>query len=86
MIDIQRIITDKVGEDKLLHFAFGGWLACMATEWYMALVLGFVIGLVKELLDKYVKRSVFDCGDWLATFLGSAVTAGVLYLKFRLLC
>lgn len=75
MKDLQNIITTKVGIDRLLHFAFGGWIACLAPNWHIALLIGLFIGLFKELSDKYIKKSVFDYGDWLATFLGSAMTA-----------
>lgn len=72
---LQQIITDKVGVDRLLHFAFGGWIACIGSTWIYALIIGFTIGLIKELSDKYIKKSVFDYWDWIATFLGSMVTA-----------
>lgn len=80
-MNIQNKITDLVGIDRLLHFAFGGWVACLAPTWYYALLIGFAIGLTKELSDKYIKKSVFDYGDWLATFLGSVVTGVVLFLS-----
>lgn len=79
-MDIQNIITSKLGVDKLLHFAFGGWIACIAPNWYIALLIGLLIGLLKELSDKYIKKSVFDYWDWLATFLGSVVTACAMVL------
>lgn len=81
MKDLQNIITTKVGIDRLLHFAFGGWLACLAPNWYVALLIGLLIGLLKELSDKYIKKSVFDYWDWLATFLGSTITAIVFILS-----
>ena len=81
MKNIQQKIIEKVGIDRLLHFAFGGWVACIASEWYYALLIGFIIGLAKELFDKYIKKSRFDWLDLLATFAGSVVTAiGMLML------
>lgn len=75
MKGLQQIITNKVGIDRLLHFAFGGWIACLAPNWYYAILVGFCIGLIKELSDKYIKKSTFDYWDWLATFLGGVMTA-----------
>lgn len=80
-MNLQQKITDKVGVDKLLHFAFGGWVACLAPNWYIALLIGLSIGLLKELSDKYIKKSVFDYWDWVATFLGSTITAIVFILS-----
>lgn len=80
MKDIQNIILKKVGTDRLLHFAFGGWLACLAPNWYYALLVGLLVGLFKELFDKYIKKSVFDFGDWLATFLGSGASAIIIFI------
>lgn len=78
---IQNKITEKVGVDKLLHFAFGGWIACLAPIWYYALLIGLFIGLIKELSDNFIKKSVLDYRDWIATFLGSVVTAIVLFIS-----
>lgn len=74
-MDLQNRIISKIGIDRVLHFAFGGWLACFGSTWYYALLIGLFIGLAKELSDKYIKKSAFDYVDWLATFLGSVVTA-----------
>lgn len=78
-MDLQNKIINKVGIDRILHFAFGGWLACLAPSWYYALLIVFTIGRLKELSDKYIKKSVFDVWDWVATLAGSAVTA-IVYL------
>jgi hypothetical protein len=80
MKNIQKIIMNKIGIDRLLHFAFGGWLACLAPMWFYALIIGFCIGLIKELFDRYIKKSRFDLYDWVATFLGSAITAMYLII------
>lgn len=84
MKNIQQIIIDKIGIDKLLHFAFGGWLACFATTWFYALLIGFCIGLFKELIDKYIRKTIFDYWDWLATFSGSVITA-ITMIFFKLI-
>lgn len=81
MKNIQQIITNKIGIDRLLHFAFGGWAACFGSTWFYALLIGFVIGLIKELSDKYIKKSVFDYWDWVTTLSGSVVTAMILFIS-----
>ena len=68
-------ILNKVGIDRVLHFAFGGWIACLAPSWWLALLIAFAIGLFKECFDKIIVKSKFDVLDWLATFLGGCVTA-----------
>lgn len=80
MKNLQQIITDKVGIDKILHFVFGGWIACLASNWYIAILIGLSIGLLKEFFDRYVRKSTFDVYDLLATFLGSVATAMYLML------
>lgn len=74
-MDIQTKITKVFGEDKIMHFLAGGWLACIATEWHYAMLIGFFIGLLKEVLDKFFRKSTFDIWDWIATFSGSVITA-----------
>lgn len=80
MKDIQKIITEKFGIDRLLHFACGGWLACLGSTWYYAILIGVFIGFSKEIADKYIKKSIFDYGDLLATILGALITALVKFL------
>lgn len=81
MKDLQIWIVEKAGVDKLLHFAFGGWISCLGGTWYWALLIGFTIGLIKELFDKFIRKSQFSYLDWLATFLGSIVTAIAIAIK-----
>lgn len=57
-MDIQGLIT-KIGVDKLLHFAFGGWIASFFGVWYYQLAVALVLGVAKELIDKYFRHQVF---------------------------
>ncbi|HML64633.1 MAG TPA: hypothetical protein PKC55_07380 [Dysgonomonas sp.] len=79
MKDLQITILNKVGIDNVLHFLAGGWIACIAPTWFYALMIGFCIGLIKELYDKYIKKSQFDLYELLSTFFGSVVTAIYLF-------
>lgn len=80
MKDLQTIIQKKVGIDNMLHFLAGGWIACLAPTWYYALLIGFTIGLLKELSDKYIRKTKFDAIEWIATLLGSVVTAIYMFI------
>lgn len=75
MKDLQDWLLRKVGWDKLLHFAGFGWLACLASTWYYALLIAFTGAIVKELIDKYIRKTGFDLLDILYSFLGGTVTA-----------
>lgn len=79
-MDLQTKILSKIGTDKFLHLFAGGWMSCLATNWYYALVIAFIVGLGKELVDKYIRKSSFDYYDWIATFLGGCITAAVLFI------
>lgn len=81
MKDLQIIIQNKIGIDNILHFLAGGWAACLAPTWYYALLIGFSIGLLKELSDRFIRKTKFNAIEWLATFLGSGVTAGVMLIN-----
>lgn len=75
MKNLQAKITKAVGQDKLLHFfgfGFGSFFMCNG---WIALLVGLIGGLGKELFDKYVKKSEFDYLDWLASFLGTILPA-----------
>lgn len=80
MENLQQRITDRIGIDRLLHFAFGGWMACLAPTWHYALLIGLALGLIKEVFDKVIKKSVFDVWDLIATFIGSIMTGLMLFL------
>ena len=53
-----------------LHPAFGGWIILFAVG----------AGLLKELYDKYIKKSVFDYKDLVLT-----ITGGFLAVWVRLI-
>jgi hypothetical protein len=40
---LQTKILSKIGADKLLHLFAGGWIACLATNWYYALLIAFIV-------------------------------------------
>ena len=74
-------IFEKVGVDKVLHFAFGGWIGAKFNE--TGIVLAAVIGIlfvgfvsiIKERLD-----SKFDWKDIAAAMLGAVLELVSWYL------
>ena len=76
-MDIQMFLLNKVGIDKVLHFLAGGWLAAFAPHrmWWVAVLIAVVVGLLKEAVDVFIRKSTFDKWDWLATAMGGVVTA-----------
>ena len=74
-------IFEKVGVDKVLHFAFGGWIGAKFNETgiWMAAVIGipfvYFVSIVKERLD-----SKFDWKDIAAAMLGCLVELVTWYL------
>lgn len=70
---LNRLI-EKIGVDKILHFAFGGWIVqvfCTAGFWQYGILFCAFISIVKEMLDK--KESRFDWIDIAAAMAGGIV-------------
>ena len=75
----------KIPKDKLLHVLFGMLFAlgmmrifCIfgleyARAW--TVLSAVIIGLAKEIYDRFVNHERFDCYDWLATIIGGLVVA-----------
>lgn len=73
----------SVPKDKLLHALCGMLFALCVTRAFCAVGLGHVrllaflsavlIGLAKEVYDRYIKHGRFDCYDWLATAIGGGI-------------
>ena len=59
--------------DKIKHFVVGFALSALGYFWWPLFSLGFIAGVVKEIMD-----SKFDYYDMLATWLGAAVAVAVL--------
>lgn len=80
---LNRLI-DKIGVDKLLHFAFGGWIASKFMETGIPIVgvsgILFIafIGIVKEYI--FDKESGAGWKDIAATMIGGLVEFVSYYL------
>lgn len=77
-------IIEKIGVDKMLHFAFGGWIASKFMETGIPIVgvsgILFIafIGIVKEYI--FDKESGADWKDIAATMIGGLVEFVSYYL------
>lgn len=76
----------RIHQDKVLHFCGGLLLALFAILWSWLIILPFIVGASKELLDKYVRKTGFDIKDMLVTWLGAIPVIVVLVLKYLLIC
>ena len=80
-----KILENLKGEDKLLHSKVGNVifltifiLSYIKNSFLHALIstliVVFLVGLLKELYDKYVKKTFIDWWDILASFVPYPIT------------
>lgn len=72
--------------DKIIHFLAGYAVADIAYQFYPAFggwIILFAIsaGLLKEMYDKYIKKTMFDWRDLLVTILGGFLAVWVSLIK-----
>lgn len=75
----------KVNQDKVLHFIAGMCLSMLIvfSWWFILIPLG--IGVAKEVVDKYIRKTKFDTMDIIATWCGIVPIVLVLLIdKFVL--
>ena len=59
-----------IGADKMLHFAFCYIIASFFESYFYGFVAVWFISVLKELIDKYVRKPEFDHVDIIAGILG----------------
>jgi hypothetical protein len=77
---VNRII-DKIGVDKMLHFAFGGWITAKFCE--SGILLLAVIGILLVGIASIIKERLdgkFDWKDIAAAMLGGLLELVSWYL------
>jgi hypothetical protein len=79
-MELQVKIENLVEKDKLMHFCIGLLLAQLAYVWVWLILLPVIAGFVKELYDKYVRKTGFNRWDWLATVAGCIPVAVICFL------
>ena len=74
MIDIQNFLINKIGVDKLLHFFVCGWIVSFIDGLIFQIIVTIVLGVGKELIDKFIRKTYIDHKDMLFTWLGGTIT------------
>jgi len=72
-------------KDKGCHFIVGVIISavfCLNGLLAIGLFVAFIIGISKELFDKYIRKTFFDIKDVLATSLGS-IFFTIAYIIFK---
>lgn len=80
-MSLQTSIENRIEKDKLMHFCIGLLLAQFAYLWIGFIALPLIIGVAKELYDKYVRKTGFNWFDLLATGLGCIPVIVLLMFK-----
>lgn len=78
---LQTKIENLIEKDKLMHFCVGLLLAQLIYLSLWFVLLPVFIGIVKELYDKYVRKTGFNWWDLLATVLGVVPVLVILITK-----
>ena len=84
MIDPQAWLIARVGVDRLLHYVTAAWITAelldMCTPGIAILHTSALI-LLKELSDKYLRKSRFDIWDVVAGVAGMVTAVAVNLVK-----
>lgn len=79
-MNLQLKIENMIEKDKLMHFCIGLLLAQLAYLWIWLIALPLIVGVAKELYDKYVRKTGFNWWDLIATVLGVAPVVIILLI------
>ena len=80
-MDLQQQIIKKIGVDILLHNSYGGWITALMFPYvglWKALLVGSVIAVLKEIFDKYFRKTKFDWKDVIATVAGCIMSCIII--------
>ena len=79
IISINQLIIDRIGRDKIAHFSVSMNLVLIFSVFFNLLpsaILALVLGLLKEVSDRFEDNNIFSKADMLCNTLG--VIAGVI--------
>lgn len=79
-----KLLQGKIDNDKLLHLAFGGWVIAFIHVWWLGLLLSVLLGIGKELVDKYIRKGEIDVVDAFFTAFGGFISVIVNSVLFNL--
>lgn len=78
----------KISQDKLIHFFASAWiLLCVlliTNDVNIAFFGAFGIGILKELYDKFIKKTEIDFYDLVADFGGCVASLFLIAIKIAL--
>lgn len=81
-MSLQQKIENMIAKDKLIHFCVGLLLAQLVYLSLWFILLPVIIGIAKELFDKYVRKTGFNWWDLLATVSGLVPVLAVLMFLY----
>ena len=80
--NIQNWIESKLEKDKLEHFFVASILILPISviwhNWIYTLICAVLIALLKESIDKWVRRSEWNCIDFIWTILAGIIQILIL--------
>lgn len=76
IMKIVNNILGKIGVDKMLHFAFGGWITAKFCE--SGIILAAVIGILLVGIASIIKERLDEKFDW--KDIAAAMLGGLLEL------
>ncbi len=83
MIELIKFLKgNKINTDKMLHLAFGGWIIAFVHVWWLGLLLSVLLGIGKELVDKYICKGKIDVVDAFFTTFGGFISVIVNSVLF----
>ena len=84
---IQEYIMEVMPKyDRLLHFGVGFFIFTTSTlllSYTKSLIILIAIGIIKELIDKYIKKSKFDVIDLLFTILSGLILTILKIIEYN---
>ena len=74
-------ISDKVGDDKIMHFLGGAWVVALGTPFsWCGVIITSILTLALSIVKEQYLDDKFDKWDIVATMIGAAVSA-LIYLS-----
>lgn len=79
---VQWSIENYLQKDKLVHFLFGTLISYIVLFFHLhvlfidkifILIVPILVALIKELIDKYIRKSTFDLIDILFTIISGVI-------------
>ena len=79
---IQYWIESEIKHDKLLHFTITLLLTLPCIIEFKFIIVPIIICILKEVIDKYIRKTGFDKKDVLFGFFGMIPVLIILLIKY----